>query len=279
MLHCQDPATMSVSQDYPNSIEDQLLGYWSQAAVAPPQSRSSNICTPGVTVNYNGQWYSDGSGHHCTNAKAHSLVYDSSVTTVKGGNSTNTTWPGANIWQYAMAKVIDSTSMTFWVRNRPDTAWDSVMGVTRIHLGNAPSTTNLGTATPLTKGYISIQMEGTTTEFAKIELLNLSGCMTPTDANYKTYFVRNDTAACGKPAGIPSVANNSPQPKISIFANRIEAASPILGIEIRNLQGVLIRRMEGNGARSVEMSALRPGVYSLHVKVAEGSARIGYVKM
>lgn len=278
MLHCQDPATMAVSKDYPNCVENQLLGYWSQASVAPPNSRSSNVCTPGVTINYNGSWYSDGSGHHCTNAKAHSLAYDSSVTTVKGGNSTNTDWPGKDVWQYAMARVIDSASMTFWVRNTPADPWDSVMGFTRIHLGNAPSTSNLGSATPLMQGYIALQMEGTTTEFAKIELLNLKGCMTPTDLNYKTYFVRHDSTECGKPAAIPRAELERVRSLFALSGDRLTAPGGILRVEARDVRGRLVATLEGGGALSLDLSVLEPGAYSLTIRTAKGSGRAAYVR-
>ena len=169
MLHCQSPSSMSVSQAYPNSFENQLLGYWNGGATGgfnPPDVRSSNLCLPQSTVYYNNGspavsgtgWFSDGSGHHCTAAKPHSLAYDTATIATNGANSTNANWLGKDIWQYAMARVLDSTSMTFFVRNRPDTAWDSVMSFSRPHYGNASSLTNLNGATVVTSGYISIQM-------------------------------------------------------------------------------------------------------------------------
>jgi len=50
--------------------------------------------------------------------------------------------------------------------------------------------------TPLTEGYITIQGESHPTEFRKIELLNLSGCMNPKSATYKSYFVHRDDSKC-----------------------------------------------------------------------------------
>jgi hypothetical protein len=50
--------------------------------------------------------------------------------------------------------------------------------------------------TLLTGGYIAIQGESHPTEFRKIELLNLSGCMDQKSPKYKPYFVNNDPAAC-----------------------------------------------------------------------------------
>jgi hypothetical protein len=49
---------------------------------------------------------------------------------------------------------------------------------------------------PLGEGYIAIQAESHPTEFRKIEVLNLSGCMNPKASTYKPYFVHRDDAAC-----------------------------------------------------------------------------------
>ena len=293
MLHCQSPASMTVSQQYPNSIEDQLLGYWSQAAANPPSSRSSNVCVPGMTIYYNNGapgtsgsgWYSDGTGHHCTNAKLHSLLYDSVATAVKGANSTNSTWAGANIWQYAMAKVMDSTSMAFWVRSRPDTAWDSVMAFTRIRSGNAASGTaannpNPAGTAPMTSGYISIQMEGTSTEFAKIEILNLVGCMNPADTSYRTFFVKDSSTT--KCSGVTTEISGSQRRAQGIFllsGNRIQATSEILNVEVYDLQGIHVASLRGEGKSFMDIANLKPGLYSLRVQTRKGSAQAVYTKM
>ncbi|MDQ3348339.1 MAG: DUF1080 domain-containing protein, partial [Acidobacteriota bacterium] len=49
---------------------------------------------------------------------------------------------------------------------------------------------------PLSEGYIAIQGESHPTEFRKIELLNLSGCMKPDAANFKSYYVHRDDTEC-----------------------------------------------------------------------------------
>ena len=50
--------------------------------------------------------------------------------------------------------------------------------------------------TPLAEGYIALQGESAPTEFRKVELLNLSGCMDPKASNFKSYFVHQDNATC-----------------------------------------------------------------------------------
>ncbi len=50
--------------------------------------------------------------------------------------------------------------------------------------------------TPLTRGYISIQAETAPTDFRKIDLLNLEGCMDPQASKYRRYFVKSNPAMC-----------------------------------------------------------------------------------
>lgn len=59
MIHGQDPATMTVDQDFPNSIEVQLLG-----GNGKDERSTANLCTPGT------QYVKDGKiiKQHCTNS-------------------------------------------------------------------------------------------------------------------------------------------------------------------------------------------------------------------
>jgi len=50
--------------------------------------------------------------------------------------------------------------------------------------------------TPLGEGYISLQGESHPTEFRKIEILNLSGCMDPKASNFKSYYVHAENTQC-----------------------------------------------------------------------------------
>ena len=50
--------------------------------------------------------------------------------------------------------------------------------------------------TPLSEGYIALQAESHPTEFRKIEILNLSGCMDPKAKNFKSYHVHREDTAC-----------------------------------------------------------------------------------
>lgn len=59
MLHCQDPATMLKDQDFPISIEGQLLG-----GDGVNERTTSNLCTPGTNVVIDGKLVTQ----HCVNA-------------------------------------------------------------------------------------------------------------------------------------------------------------------------------------------------------------------
>lgn len=48
----------------------------------------------------------------------------------------------------------------------------------------------------LSEGYIALQAESHPTEFRKVELLNLVGCMDKKASNFKAYFVKADNSTC-----------------------------------------------------------------------------------
>lgn len=166
MLHSPHPKTMLKDQDFPISIEVQLLG-----GLGDGKPRTTvNLCTPGSNVVYRGKLHTA----HCT-------------------NSTSKTYDGEQ-----------------WVRVEVDVRGDEVVkhiaeGVTvleytkpQIGGGNvAPVDPAIKVdGTPMTGGYISIQAETAPTDFRKIEVLNLEGCMDPKSPKYKAYFVKADPRAC-----------------------------------------------------------------------------------
>lgn len=61
MLHCQEPSTLRKEQEFPVSIEVQLLGGDGKA----PRT-TANLCTPGTHVVMNGKLHTP----HCTNSKS-----------------------------------------------------------------------------------------------------------------------------------------------------------------------------------------------------------------
>jgi len=71
MLHCQNPKTMGLNQDYPVSIEMQLLG----GNGKDPRS-TANLCTPGTNVVMDGKLILQ----HCTNSSSKTYAGDQWVT-------------------------------------------------------------------------------------------------------------------------------------------------------------------------------------------------------
>jgi hypothetical protein len=71
MLHCQDPKTMTLDQDFPVSIEVQYLG-----GNGKNPRTTANLCTPGTNVVLNGKLFLP----HCTNSKSPTFHGDRWVT-------------------------------------------------------------------------------------------------------------------------------------------------------------------------------------------------------
>ncbi|PYR77113.1 MAG: DUF1080 domain-containing protein [Acidobacteria bacterium] len=143
MLHCQAAETMGKDQDFPISIEAQLLGG------GPSGERSTaNVCTPGTDIFMNGTMVRG----HCTN---------SSSETYRGDR-----------WVRVEVEVNGAEHITHRVEGRVVLEYDSP----RIGGGNVanfdPKIKIDGT--PLGEGYIAIQAESHPTEFRKIDLVNLS---------------------------------------------------------------------------------------------------------
>jgi len=71
MIHGQDPKTMRIDQDFPVSIEVQLLG-----GNGKDERPTANLCTPGTHVEMNGKLVTQ----HCTNANSDTFHGDQWVT-------------------------------------------------------------------------------------------------------------------------------------------------------------------------------------------------------
>ncbi len=165
MLHCQAPETMGKEQDFPISVEVQLLGGGETG-----ERTTANVCTPGSEIFMNGAMVKG----HCT-------------------NSTSPTFRGDR-WVRVEAEVRGAEHITHFVEGQKVLEYDNVqIG------GGAVSDFDPAVKTdgkPLGDGYIAIQGESAPTEFRKIEVLNLSGCMDPKASNYKSYYIHRDDSTC-----------------------------------------------------------------------------------
>ena len=166
MLHSPHPKTMLKDQDFPISIEVQLLG-----GLGDGRPRTTlNLCTPGSNVVMNGKLHTA----HCTNST--SKTYDGEQwvrveVDVRGDESVKHIIDGVTVLEYT----------------KPQMGGGSVAPVD-------PAVKVDGT--PMTGGYISIQAETAPTDFRKIEVLNLEGCMDPKSSTYKAYFVKANPQMC-----------------------------------------------------------------------------------
>lgn len=166
MIHSPAPKTMLKDQDFPISIEVQLLGGLSNGR---PRS-TANLCTPGTNVVMNGVLHTA----HCTNSKSKTYEGD----------------------QWVRVEVLAHGDEVI----KHIVEGETVLEYTKPQIGGgsaSPTDPSVKVdGTPLTGGYISLQAETAPIDFRKVEILNLEGCTDPKAANYKTYFVKSNPAKC-----------------------------------------------------------------------------------
>jgi hypothetical protein len=166
MLHGQAVETMKKDQDFPISIEVQLLGGRGDGSARS----TANLCTPGTNVVMNGQLET----RHCVNSTSKTFDGDQWVRVeveVHGGGAIVHRVNGETVLQY----------------EKPQIGGGNVAG-------HDPALKRDGEI--LTGGSISLQAESHPTEFRKVELLNLAGCMDKQAKNYKSYFEKDEPSTC-----------------------------------------------------------------------------------
>ena len=165
MLHCQEPSTIGLDQDFPISLELQLLG-----GDGTHDRTNANLCTPGTNVVMNDSLFTP----HCV-------------------NSTSTTYHGDQ-WVEVEALVLGDSLIQHILGGKV------VMEYRKPTIGGGSISGYAKSAyvegAPVKEGYISIQAETHPIDFKSIELLNLTGCMDPKAKNYKSYYVNADNSSC-----------------------------------------------------------------------------------
>lgn len=166
MLHAQDPRSMRRGQDFPISMEAQFLGGLGDGKPRP----TMNLCTPGTEAVRDGSLVRG----HCIESSSKTfhgeqwvrvemwVLGDAQVTQLVGGEP---------VLQYAMPQVGGGNVSDFDPAIKRDGAL-------------------------LQGGYIALQGESHPVDFRRIELLDLSGCMDRSAANYKTYYVKSEPGRC-----------------------------------------------------------------------------------
>lgn len=166
MLHSPDPKTMLKDQDFPISIEVQLLGGLSDGR---PRS-TANLCTPGTNVVMDGKLET----RHCINSRSKTYDGDQWVRVeveVHGDELIQHVVEGETVLEYS----------------KPQIGGGNVSPVD-------PAVKVDGT--PLVRGYIALQAETAPIDFRKVELLNLEGCTDPKASTYKSYLVKSNPSMC-----------------------------------------------------------------------------------
>lgn len=142
MLHSQNPASMSLDQEFPVSIEVQLLG-----GNGKDLRTTANICTPGTNMVMNGELIT----RHCTNSNSGTFHGDQWITVemeIHGSNSLIHRINGQEVFSLQEIQL-DATDL------------------------DAQALLEKGAPVTLKEGYVALQAESHPTQFRKIELLPL----------------------------------------------------------------------------------------------------------
>jgi hypothetical protein len=165
MIHSQPAHSMGRNQDFPISIEVQLLG-----GLGEGSRPTGNLCTPGTHVVMDGELFTP----HCV-------------------NSTSRTYDGDQ-WVRVEALVLGDSVVKHIVNG------DTVLTYTNPQIGGGgvvnydPAWFQEGRL--LASGHIALQAETAPIDFRRVEVLNLVGCTDPQASNYKSYYVRSDLSSC-----------------------------------------------------------------------------------
>lgn len=166
MIHSQDPKTILKEQDWPISVEFQLLAGLDDGKPRP----TGNMCSPGTDVVFNGKV----DPRHCI-------------------ESSSKTYP-VNEWVKAEIVVLGDSLVTHIING------DTVLQYSKPQIGGGvannydPKIKQDGKL--LSGGFIALQSEGQPVDFRNIEILNLKGCLDPKSKNYKSYYIKSDPTKC-----------------------------------------------------------------------------------
>ncbi|MEW4923443.1 DUF1080 domain-containing protein [Algibacter sp. 2305UL17-15] len=179
MLHSQSAESNAYHQNFPVSVELQLLGGLKNNGERP----TANVCTPGTavvigdTINY----------EHCISSNSKTYFGDQ--------------------WVHAEAIVMGGESMTFIVEK------DTVLSFKLPQIGATipnkhykgknwkawgmnPDTWKVKAGEIITEGYISLQAESHPIDFKNLKLLDLCGCKDLKAKNFKSYYAKNKPESC-----------------------------------------------------------------------------------
>ncbi|MDB4883538.1 MAG: hypothetical protein JWL95_2304 [Gemmatimonadetes bacterium] len=165
MVAGQSAESMGLNQDFPISLEVQLLG-----GLGTGKRSTANLCTPGTNVHFGDSLIT----RHCI-------------------NSTSQTYDGDQ-WVRVEALVLGDSIIKHIANG------DTVLTYRKPEMGGGSANNTkpgvLVPGKPITSGSISLQAETAEIDFRKVEILNLMGCMDPKSSSYRPYFIKSDPSAC-----------------------------------------------------------------------------------
>ena len=140
MLHCQNPSTMLIDQEFPISAEAQLLG-----GLGDGDRSTANICSPGTDIDINGKK----AEYHCVNSS--SKTYN------------NDDWVNVEVIVYSDSIIHHLVE------------GDTVLTYSNLRIGGGEIPENYVSKKGqiLDEGYISLQSEGHPVEFREIKIKEL----------------------------------------------------------------------------------------------------------
>lgn len=244
MLHSQSVASMGLNQDFPVSMETQLLGTGNTGA---DNNSTLNLCTPGTA------FYTQATGgtrneSHCFSA------------------ATNTRAP-TETWTWASVLVLGDSIIRHY--NGPAATGTPTLTYYRpvraVNSGAGGVTINVVDNERLTQGYITIQAETHPYRFRSIDVMNLVGCMTSSSPAYKSYYVRHDPAACTTTPVRGRAALTSHALAFDAGSRRLFVNLPgEFTLQLADLAGKVVWEQRGAERGGFDLRSLgRPGIYLL----------------
>ena len=176
MIHSQSAESLTINQEFPVSLEVQLLG-----GLGKGERHTANLCTPGTQVHVDGKLREE----HCTDSDSKTYNGDQWVqviVVVLGDSVISHIVEGDTVLVYQKPEIGGGfvSKDNDWKSGKVDNAqyWINKDG------------------SPLKEGYIALQAESHPVDFRKIELLNLEGCTDRSAKNYRAYYVKSDPGQC-----------------------------------------------------------------------------------
>lgn len=175
MIHSQSAASMGKGQDFPVSLEIQLLG-----GLNTGERHTANLCTPGTQVEMNGKLNTA----HCIDSKSKTYNGDQWVTVqaIVMGDSVTHIMEGDTVLSYQKTQIGGGyvNDDYDWIEGKVKNYHDWIKKDRQL----------------LKEGYIALQSESHPIEFRKVEILDLKGCRDPKALNYKSYYKVEDNCQC-----------------------------------------------------------------------------------